>query len=456
MIIVIESLLGIMYTIFLSATLSKENGLVKINACNVLKLAFIGTYGFLFPICSLLTALNYNTSSMQSYIKQFDFYEVIFYYLCISLVSIAFFGTLKHKEAYLNIIETDSNSSDNDSDDKYAFAIALGMLIVGAIADYLYIRVYGSYSNYMNYSGAIRSGVISVHNPFSFLIVFRSCLSFSSFLFLTQIKSNNKVKFMNLVLFIISCFLSLRVLYSNRGRLGFVIYFAVIFAYILSKRSKQTVFSFSFQTVWKTILIIVLFVIALYISGETLNRNASENIITQINKEISFIYSDFILVIKNDNKVIYRWFKDAVLFPVYLLPSSIWQNRFGISTASSDLTVLASGFRKGEGGQYGEMPIDFISLSYVQLGVIGILVIPIVYALLFTMTCKRVNRIKDKKIRSMVRIYVIIYIGLDTIFYADPQHIIYRIFALVVFFIIDAMVSKIRFNKGNEVRYAKE
>ena len=102
------------------------------------------------------------------------------------------------------------------------------------------------------------------------------------------------------------------------------------------------------------------------------------------------------------------------------------------------------------------MPIDFISLSYVQLGVIGILVIPIVYALLFTMTCKRVNRIKDKKIRSMVRIYVIIYIGLDTIFYADPQHVIYRIFALVVFFIIDAMVSKIRFNKGNEVRYAKE
>ena len=409
-----------------------------------------GRLGFLFPICSLLTALNFNTSSMQSYINQFDFYEVIFYYLCISLVSIAFFGTLKHKEAYLNIIETDSNSSDNDSDDKYAFAIALGMLIVGAIADYLYIRVYGSYSNYMNYSGAIRSGVISVHNPFSFLIVFRSCLSFSSFLFLTQIKSNNKVKFMNLVLFIISCFLSLRVLYSNRGRLGFIIYFAVIFAYILSKRSNRTVFSFSLKTAWKAILIIVLFVVALYVSGEILNRNVSENIITQINKEISFIYSDFIVLIKNDDNTINRWFKDAILFPVYLLPTSIWRNRWGLTTASSDLTLLASGFRKGEGGQYGEMPIDFISLSYMQLGVIGILVIPIVYALLFSLIYIRVNKVRDKRIRSILKIYVIIYIGFETIFYADPQHIMQYSFALIVFLIIDIFISKIQISKNKD------
>lgn len=456
MIIVMEFLLGIMYTIFLSATLSKENGLVKINACNVLKLAFIGTYGFLFPICSLLTAFNFNTLSMQSYIKQFDFYEVIFYYLCISLVSIAFFGTLKHKESNLNIIETNSTSKDNDIDDKYAFAIAFGMLIVGAVADYLYIRVYGSYSNYMNYSGAIRSGVISVHNPFSFLIVFRSCLSFSSFLFLAQIKINNKTKFLNLVLFIISCFLSLRVLYSNRGRLGFVIYFAVIFAYILSKRSKGTEFSFSIKTIWKAIMILLLFVLALYLSGEILKRNVSENIITQINKEISFIYSDFIILIKNNDNTINRWFKDALLFPIYLLPTSIWRTRFGITTASSDLTLLASGFRKGEGGQYGEMPIDFISLSYMQLGLIGILVIPIVYAILFAMAYKRASRIQDKNIRSVVYIYIILYIGLETIFYADPQHIIYRIFALVVFFIIDAIVSKIRLNKGENVRNAKE
>lgn len=384
---------------------------------------------------------------MQSYIKQFDFYEVIFYYLCISLVSIAFFGTLKHKESNLNIIETNSTSNDNDIDDKYAFAISFGMLIVGAVADYLYIRVYGSYSNYMNYSGAIRSGVISVHNPFSFLIVFRSCLSFSSFLFLAQIKINNKTKFLNLVLFIISCFLSLRVLYSNRGRLGFVIYFAVIFAYILSKRSKGTEFSFSIKTIWKAIMILLLFVLALYLSGEILKRNVSENIITQINKEISFIYSDFIILIKNNDNTINRWFKDALLFPIYLLPTSIWRTRFGITTASSDLTLLASGFRKGEGGQYGEMPIDFISLSYMQLGLIGILVIPIVYAILFAMAYKRASRIQDKNIRSVVYIYIILYIGLETIFYADPQHIIYRIFALVVFFIIDAIVSKIRLNK---------
>ncbi|MDD6058871.1 MAG: O-antigen ligase [Ruminococcus sp.] len=443
MIIVIEFLLGIMYTIFLSVTLSKENGLVKINACNVLKLAFIGTYGFLFPICSLLTAMNYNTPSMQSYIRQFDFYEIVVYYLCISLVTIGFFGTLKHKEADLNIVET-SNSNENDSDKKYAFAIALGMLIVGAIADYLYIRVYGSYSNYMNYSGAIRSGVISVRNPFSFLIVFRSCLSFSSFLFLTQIKRNNRIRFINLALFLISCFLSLRVLYSNRGRLGFVIYFAVIFAYILSKRSKGTGFSFSIKTIWKAIMIILLFVLALYLSGEILNRNISENIITQINKEISFIYSDFIVLIKNNGNAINRWFKDALLFPIYLLPTSIWRTRFGITTASSDLTLLASGFRKGEGGQYGEMPIDFISLSYMQLGLIGIFVIPIVYAILFAMAYKRASRIQDKNIRSVVYIYIILYIGLETIFYADPQHIIYRIFALFVFFIIDAIVSKIR------------
>lgn len=442
MIIFIEFLLGIMYIVFLSLTLTKNDGQIQINKPNILKLVFAGVYGLLFPLCSLFTALNFNTLSMKSYIQQFDIFEVLFYYFCVSLVTIAFFGTLKQKEG---IIESNEVSeSDESNNNAYAFVLALGMLLIGAVSDYLYIRVYGGYSNYMNYSGAIRSGVISVNNPFSFMIVFRSCLSFSSFLFLTQIKKNGKIQIVNLTLFLVSFFLSLRVLYSNRGRLGFIIYFTVIFIYIVSERKKISEFSFSLKTILKAMLFIMIFVIALYFSGELLNRNISENIISQINKEISFIYADFIVIIKNSGEVMSRYFTDTILFLIYLLPTSIWRNKFGITTASSDLTLLASGFRKGEGGQYGEMPIDFISLSYIQLGVIGIFIIPIVYALLFSIICKRVNKVKDKKIRLMISIYVTLYIGVETIFYADPQHIIYRIFSLIIFFIIDTIVSKVR------------
>ena len=318
------------------------------------------------------------------------------------------------------------------------------MLLVGVLSDFLYLRVYGSYENYLNYSGAIRSGVISVNNPFSFLIVFRSCISISSYIFLSQIKKENIFKKVSFILFCISFILSIRILYSNRGRVGFVFYFAIIVIYIFKSSRKQKDNYITLKTIRVGMIFILLLILGLYLSGVLLKRNSSGSILTQINKEISFVFADFIILQENKDIIDFRHFIDVVLFPIYILPMSFWSSKLGITTASSDLTLLSTGFRKGEGGVYGEMPIDLVSLSYIQVGILGIFVIPMVYAWIYSFVLKRVDKIKDCNIREVIKLYTIINIGIEPILYADPQHIIYGSFSFIVFLMIDDVLSKIK------------
>lgn len=229
---------------------------------------------------------------------------------------------------------------------------------------------YGGYTAYLVYANAVRSGVISVSNPFSFMIAFRDCVVFSSYLFFSQIRKNGKFQFGIFFLFLAAAFFSMRVLYSNSGRLSILIYFIVLIVYILL--NKKTISYVGFKTIIWTIVGGVVFFWALIFVGNLLSRNMSIDITTQITKEISFIYVNFIAELKNLKFENWRFFVDAIIFPIYLLPSSIWKVRFGIETASTLNTFLVSGTVKGAHGVYGEMPVDMVSLSYMQLGFVGI------------------------------------------------------------------------------------
>lgn len=443
MIVFLQFLIGIVYIVFVLLTLDKEEKMIVLNTCNVMKIAFAGIYGILFPICSMLTLLGYNTSTMDKYIKEFDLIEVLKYYCIIFLITISFFVAFKFKNKSF-ALNNDQDEEENVDTTRYSLFIGIIMLLVGVLSDFLYLRVYGSYENYLNYSGAIRSGVVSVNNPFSFLIVFRSCISISSYIFLSQIKKENIFKKVSFILFCISFILSIRILYSNRGRVGFVFYFAIIVIYIFKSSRKQKDNYITLKTIRVGMIFILLLILGLYLSGVLLKRNSSGSMLTQINKEISFVFADFIILQENKDIINFRYFIDVILFPIYILPMSFWSSKLGITTASSDLTLLSTGFRKGEGGVYGEMPIDLVSLSYIQIGILGIFVIPMVYAWIYSSVLKRVDKIKDCNMKEVIKLYTIINIGIEPILYADPQHIIYGSFSFIVFLMIDTVLSKIK------------
>lgn len=437
-------LFGLIYCSCMIITLERVNGKVMMSRYNLMRLAFAGVYGVVFPVCYGLTIAGYNTDAMKGYILDFDSLTIIAYYLLIIVVTAAYFFILKRKRQIINSSIVNDDDENVDIGKRKTSLVPIIIFFIGIISDYLYMRPYGSYSNYMLYSGAIRSGVITVNNPFSFLIVFRSCIGFSSYLFLARIRVNNKINVVNLMFFIVSSILSLRVLYSNRGRLGFAIYFLIIVLFIVRKKRGSARIYMNIKTIRRYLGIGILFIFGLYLSGILLNRNITNSILMQINKEVSFIYANAVELLKNIKIEDYRWFKDIILFPVYILPTSIWQTRMGITTASSDLTYIMSGFRKGQGGVYGENPIDLFSLSYMQAGVLGIIVTPIVYALLFSFIFKRVNKIRDSQVREIISIFVIIDLGFETLFYADPQHIVHRSFAFIVFLILEPILNRLK------------
>lgn len=445
MIFILQLLLSSVYVLVILLTLEKRQKKVVLNLCNIFKLSFAVMFGVAFPVCYVLSYYGFNYGNMGQYITQYDFYTVSVYYIYLSLVTIAFLSILKIGSRALVLTEPTNENYSFDYNNGIG-AIAIIMFIIGIISDYLYLRAYGSYANYLMYSGAIRSGVINVNNPFSFLIVFRSCIEFSSYLFLSQTRKNGKTNYNNIFLFVLSFFLSLRVLYSNRGRLDLLVYLLVILLFVIQRR--RMINRIDLRLITRMTVLGILFIYGVYLVGIILNRNTTENIITQFNKEISFVFVNFIVLIKKMSASDFRWFIDILLFPIYLLPASIWQTKLGITTASSDLTLLVAGFRKGEGGIHGEMPTDLLSLSYMQSGFIGIIILPIVYALLFTILYKTINKISNKEIRSMVSLYAIVECGVESLYYADPQHIVYRCFALIVFLIIGSVLSKVTIRRS--------
>ena len=441
MTIIILLVLSFTYIALMGFQLSRIQGAILLNVHNIMLFGFIGVYGILLPVCYILTSYGYNTGSMAETIMKYDVFDFAIYYFVALITSSFYLYVIRINKSYYKY-----EAIENKYQEKNIFGIALVMLLIGLVSDYLYLKAYGGYANYLKYSGAVRSGVITIRNTFSFLIVFRSCVAFSSFLFLSQMKNNGKNSIINTLFFLISVFFSLRVFYANKGRLGLAIYLLLVILYIITRDDKETRF-LSTKTFRRFVFISIAFVFGLYLLGIVLSRNITDSIIVQLNKEISFVFVNFYVQLHNLTMNQFRWFSDVFLFPIYILPTSVWQNVLGITTASSDNTLLVSGFRKGTGGIYGEMPIDLMSLSYMQMGFVGLIVVPLAFSFLLIYVIRRVNKLRNNNVRRVLYLYTIIYIGLETIFYADPSHIIHRAFAFIVFLIIEPILSVIHLSK---------
>lgn len=438
--------LGIMYFGSLYLVAIKVNGRLSLNLYNIFLFAFAFVYSILFPICYYLTLIGYNITSFSYYIVNFSIGDILLYYLAIFIVTHTVLWAFRKNKLLLNSVLT-YNSSSKGAD--RVLYVAIVMLVLGLVCDHLYLRAYGGYDNYLNYSLALRSGVVLVNNPFSFLIIFRDCIIFSSYLFFSQIRKNEKFNLVSFVMFLIAFFFTMKVLYSNSGRLSILLYFLILLLFYLCRNKTWKYINLKIMAIGLGVLII--FVWAAFFVGHLLSRNIADNILLQMTKEFSFIFVNFKVQLENLTFDNYRFFIDVILLPVFILPSSIWSSRLGVQTASTLNTIFISGAPKGTGNVYGEMPIDLISLSYMQLGIFGLVVIPLVYSFLFCKIYKFAKQIRNTEASRIICLYVVFVIGIETIFYADPQHIVYRAFDFIIFMILYKVFSKVSFTKRKHI-----
>ena len=358
-----------------------------------------------------------------------DAFDILINYLAIFIISHSFLFVIK-KSKNISFYNEDENS--NFHSDKYLIISSYILFFVGIVSNYLYLRAYGSYSNYLNYSGLLRSGVMLINNKFSFLMPFRNCILFSSYLFAKNLKKS-KHKFITTIFLVISIISSFRVLYANKGRLGFIIYILLLLIALFKDNKNQNI---NFKALIKVLFVGLIGGAGIMVLGVSLGRNENISFINLLNQEITFAFLNFSVIREYSNVNIFRYFFDIVSFIIYILPSSIWGGKLGIKTASNINTVAWLGSAKGTNGVYGEMPIDFISLSYMQLGFFGIFILPMFFAYFYHKLFKKIDEIKDSSIKLFCKFFIFISIGVHSLFYSDPYLIISRNFGFIVFIII--------------------
>ena len=413
---------------------TKEGILLSVD--NVIILGVAVVWGILFPIVYFYSLENQNNQYLDI-ISDYDTLDFILYYICVELFLLFFVQTFRfvsnkqyHNPFYIG--EDIVNIVDDETDQLYTVSIIV--FLVGVIADFLYCRAYGGYFGYLEYSAFIRSGVTNrVNNPWSFLIVFRDCVILSSYLLLAQIKKNNKVSFGRLVFFLISFVYSLMILYANKGRLSLAIYLVIIFSIHWIRKNK-----IEFLKTKHIFLILALsFAFMVVIGGISIimDRSSGLELKSMFFDEISFCFANFKVLINEMGFGDLRLFVDIVSYPLFLLPSSLWRKIIP-NTASDIMTIFVLGNKKGQGGVFGEIPIDAISIGYLQFGIIGVCLFAIFFGIVSAKLFNRISKFQNLDVRRSLYTYIMIDIFIRSLFYADSYNIVQRCFALVVFALI--------------------
>ena len=423
------SFVFMIYCLFL---LRKKDFKILISIDNCVILFFMIVFSLVFPFDYFyLTFNNIKDFTYGEIILRFGTIEIIYYYLFAFVFLSIFIFTFRFINKNSSFEAVTHNIFQNDSNNNRMFYAAITVFFIGIICDYLYIKVYGSYSNYLNYSLFVRIGVSTIDNPWSFLYPFRGCIVLASIMFFSKLKINGKYSFFRILLFIISFIYALLILYSNKGRLSLILFIMIFPIIVLMKKSKDN--TFNFKLLFFSLLGSIVFVLLIVQTGQLLSRSDDTSFVNSFVSETSFPFANFLSLLESNTN--YRYGLDLISYPIYLLPTSIWRNVINF-TVSDITTILTCGNLKGDNGQYGESPCDALSLGYLQGNIIGLVFTAFFLGVFVALIFKKIRSIGDNEYRTGISCYISIYLVLQSIFYCDPYNVVQRIFPFVIFIII--------------------
>ncbi len=411
----------------------RKCGQIILSIDNIFLLAFDFLFCILFP-CVFFYAKNGESARdyLANYVALYTVNEMTWYYI------IAFVFLLFLCIGYRKVSGTDDGFADimppplkqEPQPLGTTFVLAtFALLLVGIVADALYMDAYGGYVEYMKHAASIRNGTSDFDNPWSFLLPLRDCIPVSALLLFSQIDRKNAYIF--LPTFLLAFAHGCMVYYSNKGRLTFILYFMIIMLFLFFRICRFT--TANRRLLIGTGCIGAAFLGLIVILGEALSRNTTGSIIRILAEETAFFFANPKVLF--DNVFSYRFFFDFISYPLYFLPSSIWR-RWIPETASDMLTIFIDGSKKGENGVYGEAPVDMITLAYFQGNIIGIVLVALFWGALFAFLYKRLSRLQHKSSALMVCMYLLIELMLRSVLYCDSYNIVQRLLPMIGFAIL--------------------
>lgn len=311
------------------------------------------------------------------------------------------------------------------------FVVGSLLGLAGGISLVFYASQIGGLFSLIKYAGALRSGEPPIITQYSFLKNVSPLVLSASFIFYglwKDYKEDRRV-WLYRFLFFLTLLMSMTIMFHIAGRLRLFSYLMTFPMVNMAINGRFKVRSLVFGLVFAVLLI--LFgkqVFHLFVDPETLSRKMnllrSENYsgLTAIIGEFSFPLA----VIANTvcyavpNQIPYRYFVDFPLAIIYLVPKRFFNIK--------DLPVTANSLNGLQFG--GGIPIDLISLGYYSLGVLGVVIL----LLLFGATLRLMDRIfmnQNEFIVETFRVSWMFFLGFR-IMYGDPVNSLKAGFYLVI------------------------
>lgn len=434
-------------TLFIVNNLGKNK---KIYLIDWATLTFIVLYAIGFPIVYIYTVKGDHHNNYTDYIAQFASTEIIYYFMLVMCLII--FTNLgwslsikKHSNGSLKYkkLKNDNTHTSNSRYISKHIKFAWVMLVVSIIFYYLYSVAYGGFIGLLSYTIAIRSGVSSISNRFSFFEKFGQFSVIATFIFFAlvidkEIKKENKKGTVSGL--IISMIFSLFFLYSKGGRASIVFFILVLILIITYCNSiKLSIF---FKKIFKKLILLP---IAFLVMDKLWSRSSDDAIFSILVNSISYPFAAFIV---NFNNGLYRFFKDFLQLPFYFLPSSLWAVKYNLKTANDQTTYLISGAYKGEriGNQLvtGTTPNDILTFSYMQADMIGVIIVGLLFGLFLRYFHNKILKQRYAGIKYMLYSYFAVNFTIKTITGGDISLIVISNWGFIIYFFLFNIYSKIR------------
>lgn len=312
--------------------------------------------------------------------------------------------------------------------------LAAWVLLTAAVAlQGLYAHAFGGFLELLDYSASIRSGTSVIENPVSFLQPFGGLALFSSFLFFGLWVAGCR-RWNTGAGFLFAFVFSLYVLFSWRGRIGFLAYLATFpLGLLLFLRTRPL------PLLAGGGLTMLLILVGAYQVSTLLDFKAAGSLATFLAGELSFPFVSFFAQLDSGEHLT-RAFRDLLVAPVYLLPSSWWMNWVG--DVSQVNTALVMGAPKGEAGVTGSIPVDLITLGMMQSAALGIAGAGVFFGAGLRAAQHLVDLVRSPGVRALFGSCVAIKIAVLAIYYAHPAHVVSANFALLVAVAVSAVIAR--------------
>lgn len=296
------------------------------------------------------------------------------------------------------------------------------------LAVYLYTYDYGGFFGYFEYNRYIRSGIFDgfQRSRFSFLWPFGSLAVVACIGFWGLILSGKRGPVVLLGFFSSFLFASY-VLYASLGRVSMVVFAAVFPFSVILKCKISPIFWFIFYIIAAVFGVMILFVIS-----NVLGIKGADNIYVYISREASFLFVSFFANLMEGDK--FNLFWEIALFPAYLLPSS-WTSSW-LSGASDVNTKLIMGFVKGEGGVTGAIPTDMLTFGLMQMHLFGVVIYSFILGFFIRMVAEISQSFALNGMSCAFLAYIIMRIGVFSLFYSYPKHIVSVCFPFIVIIVM--------------------